>query len=65
MHDVDILDELSIEAGAFQVMDRGHIDFERLRAFTLWLIFFVVRTKKHVLLHAQARGWRIGLQRGR
>ena len=35
VHDVNILDELLIEAGAFYVMDRGYIDFERLHAFTL------------------------------
>jgi hypothetical protein len=37
-------------AGAFYVMDRGYIDFERLHAFTLSLAFFVVRTKENVLL---------------
>ncbi len=30
VHDVNILDELAVEAGAFYVMDRGYIDFERL-----------------------------------
>jgi hypothetical protein len=50
MHDVNILDELSIEAGAFYVMDRGYIDFARLHAFTLSLAFFVVRTKANILL---------------
>jgi len=50
MHDVNILDELPIETGAFYVMDRGYIDFERLYAFTLSLAFFVVRTKENVLL---------------
>ena len=50
VHDVNILDELLIEAGAFYVMDRGYIDFERLHAFTLSLAFFVVRTKENVLL---------------
>ena len=50
VHDVNILDELAIEAGAFYVMDRGYIDFERLHAFTLSLAFFVVRTKENVLL---------------
>jgi hypothetical protein len=50
VHDVNILDELVIEAGAFYVMDRGYIDFERLYAFTLSLAFFVVRTKENVLL---------------
>jgi transposase len=31
-------------------MDRGYIDFERLFVFTLSAAFFVVRTKKNVLL---------------
>jgi len=30
MHDVNILDQLLPEAGAFYVMDRGYVDFERL-----------------------------------
>jgi transposase len=50
VHDVNILDELLIEAGAFYVMDRGYIDFERLYSFTLSSAFFVVRTKANVLL---------------
>lgn len=50
VHDVNILDELSIEAGAFYVMDRGYVDFKRLYRFTLSSAFFVVRTKKNVLL---------------
>ena len=36
--------------GAFYVMDRGYIDFERLYVFTLCAAFFVVRTKENVLL---------------
>src|SRR5271169_4603488 len=38
------------EAGAFYVMDRGYIDFERLFVLTLSAAFFVVRTKSNVLL---------------
>src|SRR5438034_7415544 len=38
------------EAGAFYVMDRGYIDFQRLFVFTLSSAFFVVRTKSNVLL---------------
>jgi Transposase DDE domain. len=49
-HDVNILDEIIPEAGAFYVMDRGYIDFERLYVFTLSAAFFVVRTKENVLL---------------
>lgn len=48
--DVNILDEFLPEAGAFYVMDRGYIDFERLFVFTLCSAFFVVRTKENVLL---------------
>ena len=50
VHDVNILDEIVPEAGAFYVMDRGYIDFERLFVFTLCSAFFVVRSKKNVLL---------------
>jgi IS4 transposase len=50
VHDVNILDEIFPEAGAFYVMDRGYIDFERLFVFTLCSAFFVVRTKENVLL---------------
>ena len=50
LHDVNILDELLPEVGAFYVMDRGYIDFERLFIFTLCSAFFVVRTKENVLL---------------
>jgi hypothetical protein len=50
VHDVNILDELLIEPGAFYVMDRGYLDFERLYFFTLSSAFFVVRTKENVLL---------------
>ena len=50
VHDVNILDEILPEAGSFYVMDRGYIDFKRLYRFTLSSAFFVVRTKKNVLL---------------
>jgi hypothetical protein len=50
VHDVNILDEIFPEAGAFYVMDRGYIDFERLYVFTLCCAFFVVRTKENILL---------------
>jgi hypothetical protein len=50
MHDVNVLDQIVPEAGAFYVMDRGYIDFERLFVLTLSSAFFVVRTKSNVLL---------------
>jgi len=48
--DVNVLDEFLPEPGAFYVMDRGYIDFERLYRFTLESAFFVVRTKTNLLL---------------
>src|SRR6202167_6221894 len=50
VHDVNILDEIMPEPGAFYVMDRGYVDFERLYVFVLSAAFFVVRTKSNVLL---------------
>jgi hypothetical protein len=50
VHDVNILDEILPEAGAFYVMDRGYLDFERLFGFTASGAFFVVRTKSNVIL---------------
>jgi hypothetical protein len=50
VHDVNMLDAILPEAGAFYVMDRGYVDFERLYVFTLSAAFFVTRTKENVLL---------------
>src|SRR6266536_3390757 len=56
VHDVNILDEIIPEAGAFYVMryarsvDRGYVDFARLFVFTLCSSFFVTRAKENVLL---------------
>src|SRR5271169_5627030 len=46
VHDVNMLDEIMPEAGAFYVMDRGYVDFQRLFVLTLSSAFFVVRTKR-------------------
>jgi hypothetical protein len=48
--DVNILDELLPEPGAFYVMDRGYVDFARLFVFTMCSAFFVIRAKTNVLL---------------
>jgi Domain of unknown function (DUF4372)/Transposase DDE domain len=53
LHDVNILDQLTPEAGAFYVMDRGYIDFERLGRFHDAGSFFVTRAKSN--LKAQRR----------
>jgi hypothetical protein len=50
VHDVNTPDEIMPEAGAFSVMDRAYIDFQRLFVFTLSSAFFVVRAKSNVLL---------------
>ena len=49
--DVQILDELIVEPGAFYVMDRGYVDFERLFRFVLASAFFVTRTKAGIQLN--------------
>lgn len=46
--DVSVLDELLLEAGAFYVMDRGYLDFQRLYGFVLANAFFVTRTKTNI-----------------
>jgi hypothetical protein len=49
--DVKILDELVVQAGSFYVMDRGYVDFQRLRRLTAASAFFVTRTKDNILLN--------------
>jgi Domain of unknown function (DUF4372)/Transposase DDE domain len=49
--DVRRLDELLPEPGAFYVMDRGYVDFQRLYRFVLAGAFFVTRTKVGVQLN--------------
>ena len=45
LHDVNVLDMLTFEAGAFYVMDRGYVDFSRLYALHQAGAFFVTRAK--------------------
>jgi hypothetical protein len=45
LHDVNVLDMLAFEAGAFYVMDRGYVDFERLYVLHQTGAFFVTRAK--------------------
>ncbi|MDZ4063794.1 MAG: IS4 family transposase [Coriobacteriia bacterium] len=49
-HDVNILDQLPPEPGAFYVMDRGYVDFQRLYRLTLAAAFFVTRSKSNIVL---------------
>ena len=53
LHDVNVLDLLLSEPGAFYVMDRGYIDFERLHRLHQAGSFFVTRAKSN--LKAQRR----------
>ena len=48
MHDVNILDDLLPEAGAFYIMDRGYLDFERLARLDDAGSFFVTRGKSNL-----------------
>jgi hypothetical protein len=45
VHDVNILDELTLEPGAVYIMDRGYVDFERLYTIHRASAFFVTRAK--------------------
>jgi hypothetical protein len=45
MHDVNILDSLPVEAGAYYLLDRGYLDFSRLHGIHLSQAFFITRTK--------------------
>ena len=46
MHDVNVLDILLLEAGAFYVMDRGYLDYARLYKMHQAGAFFVTRAKR-------------------
>ncbi len=46
--DVTVLDELMLEPGAFYVMDRGYVDFDRLYRFVLAGAFYVTRAKTNL-----------------
>jgi hypothetical protein len=47
VHDVNILDELIIEASAIYIMDRAYVDFARLHRIHQSLAFFVTRAKSN------------------
>lgn len=48
LHDVNVLDMLLPEPGAFYIMDRGYIDFERLYRLHQTGSFFVTRAKRNL-----------------
>ncbi len=47
-HEVNILDDLILEPGAFYIIDRGYLDFARLFKITHDLGFFVIRAKSNL-----------------
>ena len=50
VHDVNILDRLVPEPGAFYVMDRAYLDFSRLHVLHLHGGYFVLRSKSNTKL---------------
>jgi hypothetical protein len=48
LHEVNVLDIIPLEAGAFYIMDRGFLDFSRLHAITRASAFFVIRAKSNL-----------------
>ena len=48
VHEVNVLDELILEVGAYYIMDRGFIDFRRLHRFTREQAFFLLRCKDNL-----------------
>jgi hypothetical protein len=48
VHDVNLLDQLFLEVGAFYLMDRGYVDFARLYLFEEASAFFITRAKKNM-----------------
>jgi len=51
VHDVNVLDMLTIEAGAAYIMDRGYLDFSRLFTLHQAGAFFVTRAKRDMNAH--------------
>jgi hypothetical protein len=48
LHDVNVLDILMPEPGAFYVMDRGYLDFSRLYQLAQACAYFVIRAKSNL-----------------
>jgi len=53
VHDVNVLDSLTLDPGSFLVMDRGYLDFARLYALHQALSFFVTRAKSNLQFRRQ------------
>ncbi len=53
-HDVHFLDHVMFEAGAFYIMDKGYIDFQRLHHIHQQQSFFVIRAKNNLVFSRRA-----------
>ena len=53
-HDVHFLDHVIFEAGAFYIMDKGYIDFQRLYHIHQQQSFFVIRAKNNMAFSRRA-----------
>lgn len=49
VHDTKFLDDITYEAGAFYILDRGYLDFARLHTINTSGAFFVIRGKKNMV----------------
>ena len=54
VHDVNLLDELLLEVGAFYLLDRGYVHFARLHVFTQACAFFITRAKKNLQFYRRS-----------
>jgi len=48
VHDVNIIDNILLEAGAIYIMDRGYMDFSRLYTIHQSSAFFITRAKRNL-----------------
>jgi hypothetical protein len=48
IHEVNVLDYISIQSGSYLVMDKAYIDFARLHKLTIDKITFVIRAKDNM-----------------
>jgi len=48
VHDVNVLDQIVFEPGAFYIVDKGYYDFQRLYRLNQAKSFFVIRAKRNI-----------------
>ena len=63
LHDVKVMDMIPVEPGAFYVMDRGYVDFERLHTFQDLGAFFIIRAK-HSLKYVRLKSQEVDISTG-